>query len=101
MTRYSLQRRDQILEKGYEFLPFARNIGKNVGKNLSKNLSSKYSEKLLYNAKQSATDVFKTASKIAIQETAEATGNLIGNENADKITRVSNTLPKNKWKRNT
>ena len=25
-----------------------------------------------------------------IQETAEATGNLIGNENADKITRVSN-----------
>ena len=51
MTRYSLQRRDQILEKGHGFLPFARNIGKNVGKNIRKNLSSKYSEKLLYNAK--------------------------------------------------
>ena len=31
-------------------------------------------------AKQSATDPFKTASKKAIQQTAEATGNLIGNK---------------------
>ena len=30
-----------------------------------------------------------------IQKTAEATGNLIGNEIADKITRVSKTPPKN------
>ena len=41
MTRYSVQPRDRIFLKGYEFLSFAKNIGKNVGKNRSKNLSSK------------------------------------------------------------
>ena len=45
---------------------FARNIGKKTGKNISKNLSSKYSQKRLHHAKQSATDVVKTASKKAI-----------------------------------
>ena len=35
------------------------------------------------------TDVIKTASKRAIQKTAEATGDLIGNKIADKITSVS------------
>ena len=40
-------------------------------------------------------DVLKTASKRAIQKTAEATGDLIGNKIADKITRVSKTLPQN------
>ena len=35
------------------------------------------------------TDVIKTASKSAIQKTAEATGDLIGNKIADKITSVS------------
>ena len=41
MTRYSVQPIDQIFVKGYEFLSFARNMGKNVGKNIRKNLSSK------------------------------------------------------------
>ena len=45
-------------------------MSKNVGKSISKNLSSKYSQKLFDYAKQSATDVLKTASKIAIQNTA-------------------------------
>ena len=36
-----------------------------------------------------ATDAFKTTQKRAIQKTAEATGDLIGNEIADKITSVS------------
>ena len=39
----------------------------------------------------SATDVLKTASKTAIQETAEATGDLIGNKIAGKIIKVSKT----------
>ena len=47
------------------------------------------SQKLLDHAKQSATDVFKTASKRAIQKTAEATGDLIGNKIASKIMKVS------------
>ena len=38
-------------------------------------------------AKQSATDTFKTASKTAIQTTAEAAGDLIYNKTPDKITK--------------
>ena len=63
MMRYSVQPRDRIFVKGYGFLFFAKNIGKNIGKNISKIFSGKYSQKLLDHAKQSATDVFKTASK--------------------------------------
>ena len=44
-------------------MSFAKNMGKNVGENIGKNLSGKYSQKLLDYAKQSARDVFKTASK--------------------------------------
>ena len=54
---------------------------------MGKNLSNKYSEKLLDSAKKSTTDAIKTASKRAIQKTAETT-DLIGNKIADKITSV-------------
>ena len=66
-------------------MSFAKNIGKNIGKNISKNLSGKYSQKLLDHAQQSATDAFKTASKRAIQKTAETTDDLIGNKLADVV----------------
>ena len=66
-----------------------------MGKNIIKNLSSKYSQKLLHHAKLSATDALKTPSVKAIQKTAEATGDLIGNKIADKITKVSKNLPHN------
>ena len=79
--RYSIEPRDRIYVKGYGFLSFAKNMGKS--------LSNKYGQKLLDSAKKSATDAIKTASKIAIQNTAEATGDLIGNKSADKITSVS------------
>ena len=39
--------------------------------------------------KTSTTDAIKTASKRAIQKAAEATGDLIGNRIADKITSVA------------
>ena len=53
-------------------------------------------QKLLDHAKQSATDVLKTASKSAIQKTAEATGDLFGNKIANKIIKVSkNSQQKN------
>ena len=38
---------------------------------------------------KSTTDAIKTASKRAIQNTAEAKGDLIGNKIADKITSIS------------
>ena len=78
--RYSIEPRDRIYVKGYGFLSFAKNMGKN--------LSNKYSQKLLDNAKKFPTDPIKTASKRAIQKTAEANGDFIGNKIADKTTSV-------------
>ena len=49
--RYSVQPRDRIFVKGYEFLSLAQNIGENIGKKKSKNLSGKYIQKLLDHAK--------------------------------------------------
>ena len=43
-------------------------MGWNIGKNISKKLSVKYSQNLIDHAKQSATDLFKTASKRAVQK---------------------------------
>ena len=56
---------------------------------MSKNLSNKYGQKLLNTIKKSTIDAIKTASKRAIQKTAEATGDLIGHKTADKITSAS------------
>ena len=56
---------------------------------MGKGLNNKYGQKLLDSAKKSTTDAIKTASKRAIQKTAEATGDLIGNKIADKKTSVS------------
>ena len=79
--RYSIEPRDRIYVKGYGFLSFAKSIGKN--------LNNKYDQKIIGTAKRSTTDAIKIASKRAIQKTAEATGGLIGNTIADKITSIS------------
>ena len=75
--RYSIEPRDRVYVKGYGFMSFARSM------------SNKYGKKLVDTAKKSATDAIKTASKRAIQKTAEATSYLIGNKIADKITSIS------------
>ena len=46
-------------------------------KKMGKSLSNKYSQKLPDTAKKSTTDATKTTSKIAIQKTTEAPGDLI------------------------
>ena len=79
--RNSIEPRGRKYVKGYGFLSFARNMGKS--------LSNKYGQKLIYSAKKITTDPMKTVSKREIQNTAEATGDLIGNKTADKITSVS------------
>ena len=79
--RYSIGPRDRIYVKGYGFLSFAKKMGDN--------LRNKYGQKLLDSAKKSTTDAIETASKRAIQKTAESTGDLTGNKIADKITSVS------------
>ena len=50
-------------------------------------------QNLLNHAKQSVADNCKTASKTAIQKTAEAFCNFIGNKIANKITKVLRTSP--------
>ena len=62
---------------------------KYIDKNIIKNLTSKNIEKIFDYSKQSAIDALKTASKRAIQKTAEATGDFIGNKIADKIIKFS------------
>ena len=47
-------------------------------------MSNKCGQKPVDTAKKSATDPMKPASKRAIQKTAEATGDLVGNKIADK-----------------
>ena len=81
---HSIDPRYRRYEKGYEFLSFAKSFGKNI--------RNKYCQKLVGSTKKSATDAIKTASKRAIQKTADATGDLIGNKTADKITSASREL---------
>ena len=79
--RYSVEPKGKIYVKECRFLSFAKNIGKN--------LSNKYSQKRLDSAKKSTPNAIKTASKRAIQKTAEAACDLIGNRIANKMTSVS------------
>ena len=83
--RYSIKPRSRIYVKGCGFLFFAKNTGKS--------LSNKYGQNLFDSSKKSATDAIKIASKRVIQKTVEATGDLIGNKVADKITSVSKKKP--------
>ena len=77
--RYSTEPRNRIYIKEYGFLPFAKITGTH--------LSNKSGQNLLDSAKKPATDA-KTTPKRAIQKTGEATGDLIVNKIADKITSV-------------
>ena len=67
-------------------------MSKIICENTSKSLSGKYRPAMLVScenpldhAKQSATDILKTAPKWEIQKTAEAIGDLSGNKIAKKL----------------
>ena len=64
--KYSVEPRDRIYVKWYVFLSFSKNV--------DKSLSNKYGQKRLDSPKKSTADAIKTASKRAIQKTAEANG---------------------------
>ena len=68
-------------------LRFARSMGTHATK-VAKNLNNKYGQKIADSAKTSATDALKIAGERAIQKTAEASGDLLGNFIADKITSI-------------
>ena len=89
--RYSIEPRERRYVKGYGFMCFARNF------------NDKYSKSLM----DLSITFVKTAGKKILKETAKATGDLIGNKIADKITakpskkshddEVINGIPKERY----
>ena len=69
--------------KGYEFLSIAKKFGDN-----------KYGKKFMDTATKTGIDGVKTTSKLVVQKTPEATGDLIENKIADKITSLGKTRSK-------
>ena len=84
--RYSTEQKFRKYVKGYGFLSFARKF------------VDKYGQKLMDTATKTGIGTAKTASKRVVQKTAEATGDLIVNKMADKITSIGK--PKEKEKTN-
>ena len=80
--RYSTELRFRKYAKGYGFLSFAKKCG------------NKYGKKLMDAGTKTGIDAAKTASKRVVQKTAEATGVLIWNKIADKITSIGKTREK-------
>ena len=74
--RYCFEPKYRKYVQGYGFLSFAKILG------------DKYSKKLMDTATKAGIDAAKTTSKRVVQNNAEATGYLIGNKIADKITSV-------------
>ena len=72
--RYSAEPKFRKYVKGYSFLSSA------------KKCDDKYSKKMMDTATKTGIDAAKTTSKRVVKKTAEATGDLIGNEIAAKIT---------------
>ena len=62
----------------------------------ARKFGDKYGKKVNEYCKKTGIDVAKTASKRVVQKTAEATGDLIRNKIADKITSVGKTKSKEK-----
>ena len=59
----------------------------------------KFGDKLMNTATKTGIDATKTASKRIVQKAAEATGDLIGNKIADKITSVGKSKTDHKTKK--
>ena len=83
--RYSTEPKCRKYIKAYGFLWFSRKCG------------NKYRKKLMDTAIKTGKDAAKATSKTVVQKTAEATGDLIGNRIADKITSLGKTKRKEKW----
>ena len=91
--RYSLEPHYRRYVQGQGFMSFARNIGNKYGKKIfDKSLDvgksiKKYGKKILDNSLSVGKDFAKIAGKKVLTKSAEATGDLIGNKIADRITK--------------
>ena len=91
--RHSLKPEYRKYVKGYGFLSFAQNFGDKYGKKVmdtaiktGTHFNSKYGKKLTDTAIKTGKDFATIAGKKVVHKSAEATGDLIGNKIADKIT---------------
>ena len=89
--RYSLEPTYREYVKEYGFLSFARNFGDKYGKKLMNTATKVGNKKIIEVTKNQGSELAKT-----VQKSAEATGDLINNKKADKIT----SLGKSKNKEN-
>ena len=80
--RYSLEPSYRKYVQGQGLMSFAKNIG------------NKYGKKILDNSLSAGKDFAKTAGKKVLTKSAEATGDLIGNKIADRITKSSRNKDK-------
>ena len=94
--RYSIEAKERRCIKGYGFLSFARNFGNKYGKKLMNtaiktgtNFNSKYGKKLTDTAIKTDKDFATIAGKKIVHKSAQASGGLISNKIADKITSAS------------
>ena len=86
--------------RNHGFLSFARKFGDDYGKKLmntaTKVGTSKYGKKIIDITKKQRSEFAKTAGKRIVQKSAEATGDLLGNKIADKITSIGKSKNKEK-----
>ena len=94
--RYSLEPSYRRYVQGQGFMYFAKNIGNKYGRKLfdksiyvGKSMKKKYGKKILDNSISAGKGFAKIAGNKVLTKSAEATGDLIGNETADRITKIT------------
>ena len=92
--RYSLEPSYRRSVQGQGFMSFAKNIGNKYGRKIfdksidvGKSMKKEYGKKILDNSLSAGKDFAKIAGKKVLTKSAEATGDLIGNKRAHRITK--------------
>ena len=92
--RYLLEPHYRRYVQGQGFMSFARNIENKYGRKIfdksldvGKSMKKKYGKKILDNSLSAGKDFAKIGGKKILTKRAKATGNLIRNKKADRITK--------------
>ena len=88
--RYSLEPHYRRYVQGQGFMSFARNIGNKYGKKIfdvCKSMKKNYDKKILDTSLSAGKNLAKIAGKKVLTKSAEATGDIICNKIADRITK--------------
>ena len=90
--RYSLEPSYRKYVQGQGFMSFGNKSGRKIfdkSIDVGKNMSNKDGRKILDKSMDAGKDFAKIAGKKVLHKSAEATGEMIGNKTADRITRSS------------